>query len=63
VSLSRLEARVEKFFTVARQEVELVALANDSEILVVLADYVQFLLLRDCENWMLGFRASEKTGS
>ena len=40
-----LDARVAKFFTVTRQEVELEALANDSGILVVLADYVQFFLL------------------
>lgn len=58
-----LEARAEDFFTVVRQEVRWVALANDSEILVVLADYVQLFLLRDCENWTLAFCASEKTAS
>jgi len=61
--VSRLDASVEKLFRIVWQEVESTSLADDSDILVVLARYVQFLLLRDCEKWMLGGRASEKTDS
>jgi len=61
--VSRIDASVERLFRIAWQEVESTSLADDSEILVVLARYVQFLLLRDCEKWMLGGRTSEKTDS
>lgn len=61
--VSRLDASVERLFKIAWQEVESTSLADDSEILVVVASYVQFLLLRDCEKWMLRGRASEKTDS
>jgi hypothetical protein len=47
-------------FALVWQEVEPSLTSESSEILVALAANVDFLLLRECEKWMLGSYASTK---
>jgi len=67
--IAEIEARVHRVFRTVWHRVESSLSVESSEILCELAGFVQFLLLRDCEKWMMGTPtpesqvASEKTDS
>lgn len=57
--IAEIEARVHRVFRIVWHRVESSLSVESSEILCELAGFVQFLLLRDCEKWMLGTPTSE----
>lgn len=57
--IAEIEARVDRNFWTVWHRVETSLSVESSEILCELAGFVQFLLLRDCEKWMLGESNSE----
>lgn len=57
--IAEIEARVHRVFRTVWHRVESSLSVESSEVLCELAGFVQFLLLRDCEKWMLGKPTSE----
>jgi len=57
--IAEIEARVHRIFWTVWHRVETSLSVESSEILRELAGFMQFLLLRDCEKWMLGEPTSE----
>jgi hypothetical protein len=60
VEIAEIRSRAQRVFALVWQEVEPSLTSESSEILVALAANVDFLLLRECEKWMLGSYASTK---
>jgi len=60
VEIAEIQSRANRVFAEVWQKVEPSLSAESSEILVALAGYVDFLLLRECEKWMLGSSASSQ---
>jgi len=54
VELAEIETRVHLVYKTVWQKVEPSLSTDSSATLAALASYVRFILLRDCEKWMLG---------
>ena len=54
VELADIETRVHRVYATVWQKVEPSLSTESSEMLVALANYARFILLRDCAKWMLG---------
>lgn len=56
--IAEIEARVLRIYATVWHRVETSLSVESSEILSDLAGYVAFLLMRDCEKWVMGKPAS-----